>query len=207
MKFVSRKQAGYLLAKKLKEQIKDKKIIVCGITRGGLIVAKEIADQLSLPLYPIVVKKIGALNHPELAIGALTYNQTTFIDWDLVKKLDIPINYLNSQIKVKLTELKQLANQFGKKKKIPLSGKNIILVDDGIATGSTVMAVLKYLKTKKVKKIILAVPVIATDTYHKIKNQVNQLLALEISDSLIAIGQFYEFFPQVDNKEVLTIVN
>lgn len=204
--FESRQQAGKLLAQLLRSP-KDKKTAVCGITRGGVVVAFEVAKFLNFPLYPIVVKKIGAPDNPELALGALTYDKTTFIDWDLVKRIGASTNYLDSQIEQKTQELDRLTQKFKRKKKIPIRNKNIILVDDGIATGATVMAVIKYFNKKRADKIILAVPVIATETYKKLKPLVSELFALEVSDNLSAVGQFYESFPQVSDEEVLTIIN
>lgn len=204
--FENRQQAGKLLAQLLKDK-EDKKTIVCGITRGGVVVASEVAKLLQYPLYPIVVKKIGAPDNPELALGALTYDKTTFIDWGLVKRVGASQNYLNEQIEVKSADVNRLAVKFKHKQRIPVKGKNIILIDDGIATGATALAVIKYLNSRKVNKIILAVPVIATEVYKKLKAKVAELVALEVSNELSAVGQFYESFPQVSDEEVLTIIN
>lgn len=203
--FESRQQAGKLLAQLLKTH-RDQKTIVCGITRGGVVVAFNVAKLLKFPLYPIVVKKIGAPDNPELALGAITYDKTTFIDWDLVKRIGASTNYLDSQIEEKTEEMNRLTQKFKRKKRIPVRHKNIILVDDGIATGATVMAVIKYFNKKNPNKITLAVPVIATQTWNELKPLVSKLYALEVSDSLSSVGQFYESFPQVTDREVLTII-
>ncbi len=201
--FADRQEAGVWLTKIIKKP--SGKTIVCGITRGGVVVALPIARFFKLPLYPFVVKKIGAVNNPELAVGALTYNKTSFFDWDLIKKLAVSDLFLKEQTEKNWQAFAKLASQF--KTKPPVKNNNIILVDDGVATGTTVRAAIKYLKQQKAKEIILAVPVIASDIYKKLKTQVTHLYAVKLVDDLVAVGQFYRSFPQVKDQEVLTILS
>lgn len=203
--FTSRQQAGKLLAQKL-AKYKSQNSLILGITRGGVVVAQELASFLDVPLLPIVVKKIGAPENPELAIGAVTYEKTLYLDYQLAKKTGATKEFLNEQIKIKQKEVEDLAAKFAQKQ-IPLKGKEVIVVDDGIATGATIEVVVKYLKKKKAAKIIIAVPVIAEDTYLRLKKIVDDITACEIPAFFGAVGEFYQEFPQVSNEEVIKLLN
>ena len=233
--FKDRKQAGKLLAKKLKKfksnlpagrQGTD--VVVIGITRGGGVVAKEISRSFNLPLDIIVIKKIGAPQTPELAIGAIGPpatlslakrtgpNSVVFWDEDLIKRLNIDEEYKNRAKEIKSFERGELENflrngrSIGKlrtSKPLNVKNKKIILVDDGVATGSTVIAAVKFFRKEKSKEVVLAVPVIAKDTFLNIKKYFDAVVALQIEGQLYAIGQFYKEFPQVDNREVMKLIN
>lgn len=200
--FKDRKEAGTLLAQKLKEVVLDN-ALVFGITRGGIVVAYQVSRLLSLPLLPIIVKKIGAPSNPELALGAVTYNNVYFLDKELSKRLDVSSGYLKNELNQKGKQVELLKKQLGIKKLIRLKGKTVIVIDDGIATGATVKAVVTYLKKKQAQKIIIAVPVIATDTYRQLKSELNIIIALKIANYFNAVGEFYESFPQVSNEDVV----
>jgi len=202
--FESRQQAGKLLARKL-VKYKNQNSLILGITRGGVVVAQELASFLNIPLLPIVVKKISAPENPELAIGAVTYEKTLYLDYQLAKKTGATKEFLSEQIKVKQKEVEDLTAKFTQKQMF-LKGKEIIVVDDGIATGATTEAVVKYLKKKKAAKIIIAVPVIAKDAYLRLKKIVDDIITCEIPAFFGAVGEFYQEFPQVSNEEVIEII-
>ena len=209
--FKDRRQAGKLLARKLKKfknhlpagrQGKD--VVVIGITRGGAVVAREISDFLNLSLDIIVIKKIGAAQNPELAIGAIGPNSVVFWDEGLIRRLNISEKYKNHLKAIKNFERTELENFLRKgKKSLVVKNKKIILVDDGVATGATVLCAVKFFRKEKSKEVILAVPVIAKDTFLSIKKYFDAVIALQIEEELYAIGQFYKEFHQVDNKEVV----
>ncbi|MCL5970493.1 MAG: phosphoribosyltransferase [Patescibacteria group bacterium] len=198
--FTNRQEAGKLLAKKL-VRYKNQNLVIVGITRGGVVVAKELSSFLQAPFLPIVVKKIGAPGNPELAVGAVTYGKTLYLDRELAQKTEATKEFLSEQIKLKYQEVESLAFRF-KTKQISLRGKNAIVVDDGIATGATMEAVIKYLKKEKAAKIIIAVPVVSKETYLKMKKEVSGFVALEIPVFFNAVGEFYQDFPQVSDEEV-----
>lgn len=210
--FQDRKEAGFLLAEKLKEFKNKKDTLVLAIPRGGVVVGGQIAKILNLPLSLVVVKKLGAPHNPELAIGAITSAGINIIDWELALRLGIEQEYLDKEIQKKRKELKErektyniehLTNNIKNK-------KHIILVDDGIATGATTMAAIKYIKEQrtynKEQNFILAVPVIAKETYVRLKSEVDNIIALEIPDSFNAVGQFYKEFPQVSDEEIVKLL-
>lgn len=212
--FKDRRQAGKLLARKLKKFKNQKDAVVIGITRGGVVVAREISDFLNLPFDITVIKKIGAPQNPELAIGAIGPSKVVFWDENLIIRLHIGKEYKNHIKEIKSFELNELENflregRFGRltaSKPLSVKNKNIILVDDGVATGATVLCAVKFFRKKKSKEVILAIPVIAKDTFLNIKKYFDAIVALQIEGELYAIGQFYKEFPQVDSKEVAKVL-
>ena len=200
--FKDRRQAGKKLSSKL-YKFKNKDAIVVGITRGGAVVAQEISKALNLPLDVIVIKKIGAPQNPELAIGALGPNSVVFWDEGLIRRLNIGEEYKNRSKEIKNFERTQLENFLRKgKKPLDVKNKKVILVDDGVATGATVLCAVKFFRKEKSKEVILAIPVIAKDTFLSIKKYFDTTIALQIEEDLYAIGQFYKKFPQIENEEV-----
>lgn len=208
MVFNNREEAGELLAQKLKSFKGKKDVLALGIPRGGVVVAKIIAQKLSLILDIIVVKKIGSPSNPELAIGAVASKDTIYLEEDEQHILNIT----KSQIEILAAEKEKERKELEKKLrggKVPFSvkGKTVILVDDGVATGATVKCASIFLKKEKAKRIILAIPVISKDTFNEIKTYFDQVVALSIENNFYAVGQFYSNFPQVENEEVRNLLN
>ena len=206
--FKDRRQAGKLLARKLKKFKNRKDVVVIGITRGGAVVAREISSFLKLPIDIIVIKKIGAPQNPELAIGAIGPSKVVFWDEGLIKRLNINEEYKNLSKEIKNFERAELENFLRKgKKPLDVKNKKVILVDDGVATGATVLCAAKFFRKEKSKGVILAIPVIAKDTFLSIKKYFDAIVALQIEGQFYAIGQFYKEFHQVDNKDVIDLIN
>lgn len=205
--FQNREEAGKLLADRLLNYKKQKETVILAIPRGGVVVARQIADNLSLPLSIVVVKKLGAPGNPELAIGALAPAGVKYINWDLALRSGVEQEYLDREIKDKSKEIKERIKKF----QIPHSKfqiknyKNFILVDDGVATGATTLAAIKYIRYIQ-STIILAVPVIAKETYNKLQTEVDKIVALEVPESFGAVGEFYREFPQVSDGEVIKLL-
>ena len=175
--FKNREEAGKLLAEHLHAFKKRKDVLVLGIARGGIVVAKEIAKKLKLPLDVVVIKKIGAPNNPELAIGASL-------------------------------ERGKREKVFRKgKKPLDIKNRTVILVDDGVATGATVLCAQKFLKKESAKKIILAIPVISKETYRHISRYFDRIITLSVEEDFYAVGQFYREFPQVSDEEVISFLS
>lgn len=210
--FQNREHAGQSLAEKLQEFKNRKDTIVLAIPRGGVVVGRQIADKLSLLFSALVVKKLGAPDNPELAIGALAPDGVRYINFDLALRNRVEQKYLDKEIKEKREEVEERVKQYqisNIKYRIK-NNKNIILVDDGIATGATTFAAIKYLKKQiadnREQKIILAVPVFAKNTFNELKSKVERIVALEIPESFNAVGQFYREFPQVSDEEVIKLL-
>lgn len=209
--FKNREEAGILLAEKLKELKLDKEAVVLAIPRGGVVVGETIARNLKIPLTLVVVKKLGAPGNSELAIGAIAPDNICYLDWRLITSLDVGKEYLNEEIKRKSREVEERRIKYQVSSVKNQEYRQTILVDDGIATGATTLAAIKYIKLVNPKpfnpKIILAVPVIAKRVYDRLKSEIDEIIALEVSDDFFAVGQFYRNFEQVTDEEVIKILN
>lgn len=206
MLFKNRQQAGLLLAEKIKKRLpRFKDYLIFAIPRGGAVAGKAVSGSLSLPLFLPVVKKIGAPNNPELAIGAVGPENSVFWDRELLKELGISQKTAEKLKKIKEKERKERELKFGIKPP-DLKNKKIILIDDGVATGSTVRVALDYFRKKAIREVVLAAPVIALDTLLELKDEFDKIIYLEKPKEFSAVGKFYESFPQVEDKEVLQIL-
>ena len=196
--FKDRKEAGQLLAKKL-IKYNEKDVLVLGILRGGIIIAHEIAQQLNATLDVIIIKKMGHPDQEELAIGATGLNDY-YINEEIAS--NISQNIIDSTIKEKQQEAREIYTFLrGKKKMSDMKDKIIIIVDDGIATGSTMMMALKIIKKQSPKKVVVAIPVAPTETMNKLKQEADEVICLSLPKVFFAIGQFYEDFHQITDEE------
>lgn len=202
--FKDREDAGNRLALKLKKVIKYNDFVVVALLRGGIILGKKISDYFNIFLMPLAVKKIGAPQNPELGIGAVTFDKTYYFNEIILKNLNISADYRKTILESKYQEAKLLQNRIEKKiKRISWQGKSVIIVDDGVAIGNTVICAALHLKKKKVKEMILAIPVISKDGIISINKYFDRVVSLRIVDNLSSVSQFYKEFPQVTNEEVL----
>ena len=201
----NRKAAGQRLAEKINKILNEEKPIVLAIPRGGVVIGEEIAKKLDCSLDVVISMKITPPSSPEYAICAITHDGTIYYGqyWDRFSQepnFDEEINKKKLEVKRRLEEYRGSANY-------KFDNRTVILVDDGIATGATVFVLLKWLAEKKVKRIILAVPVIPRNTYEEMKPMVDTIVALKIPAEFYAVGQFYKEFDQVSDKEVMTILD
>ena len=201
----NRNIAGQELAKKISKMIEKDKPIVLAIPRGGVVIGEEIAKQLDCSLDVVISKKITPPNSPEYAIGAITHDGIIYHGqyWN---RFSHELNF-DDEIRKKKLEVKRMLERYRGSTKYKFENKTVILVDDGVATGSTIFVLLKWLSERKIGRIILAAPVIPLDTYEEIKPLVDTIVALEIPEKFYAVGQFYKEFEQVSDEEVITILN
>lgn len=199
--FKDRVEAGQILSEKIHSR---DNVVVLAIPRGGVIVGHEIAKKLGCKLDIVISKKITPPDNPEFAIGAITHDGTLFRSnyWD---------NYaeypdLDAEIQKKKQEVKRRLEEYRGSSEYDVSGKSVILVDDGIATGSTVFAILNWLEKQNTKEIILAIPVMPASTYEIMKQKVSSIVALETPEDFSAVGQFYRSFDQVSDEEVMQVL-
>ena len=204
--FANRLQAGGLLAEKLPEFRKMKDCAVLGIPRGGVLVAAEVSKSLGLPLSLMVVRKIGAMLNPELAVGAIGMDGRPYFNTEVASQTGATKEYLQSEAERQYGEVKRRMGFF-RIKEGTFRGKTIILVDDGIATGSTVLAAIRILRGQKVRRLVLAVPVCSADTAQVLKPLVDRFVCLEIPPSFSAVGQFYSDYAQVADTDVKRIMD
>jgi putative phosphoribosyl transferase len=208
MIFRDRHDAGKQLAQSLLKYQSDKETVVLGLARGGVVVAFEIASALHLPLAAFVVRKIGAPGNEEFALGAISETGDAKIHADSVMMTSASAEYLKKIIE-KEGKLAQERSQKYRGKKPPpeLKNKKIILVDDGIATGASIEVAIDSLKKAGAKKIILAVPVAAPDSFQRIKNQVDEAVCLSTPSPFMAVGNFYREFGQTSDDEVIALLS
>jgi putative phosphoribosyl transferase len=219
-KFHDRKEAGLLLADKLKlyiknafsSEVKKESFIVMAIPRGGVILGDIVASELNVDLDIIICKKIGAENNPELAIGAVMADGSYIINEDIVNRINISHGYISKQVELQKNEIERRLMEFRGNKEYhnKLKEKTIILVDDGIATGATILAAVKWLKEKHFsKKLIVAVPVapLESSILDKLNQIADKVIVIFSPYDFSAVGQFYEHFDQVSDKEVKEIMN
>lgn len=201
--FKDRQSAGKLLANRLKSTKAD---LVLGIPRGGVVVAAEIAKSLKLPLDIIVTRKIGAPMQEELALGAVDPDGECVWEKALLEELRIKNQQLREEIKEQWKELKRREDLYRPDKKpLEVQNKVVILVDDGMATGATTLAAIKYLKRHRAK-VILVVPVASKEAWEKVSLEADQAVILDTPDYFQAVGQFYYEFDPVTDEEVVSLL-
>ena len=201
MIFKDRFTAGKLLAKELKKYKNKKDAIVLAIPRGGLQIGCSIAKELNLNLDIILTKKIGYPGNPEYAIGAVSLTS------EIVEEQGISKDYIQNKIKNIRKSLKERYKKYlGKSKPQNLKNKIVILTDDGIATGKTMLLTIKLIKEQKPKKIIVAIPVGPIDNIELLKENADEVICLYSPENFFAIGEFYENFEQVSDEEAIKLL-
>jgi putative phosphoribosyl transferase len=202
----NRAEAGKLLAEKV-SKFKNENGIIIGLPRGGVVVAKEIANKLNWPLDVFISKKITPLQNPEYAIAAITETKHLEQNEQIISSLTtLDTDFINKQLKWLEDEIERRKVLFRKGKNLIVAEKTVILVDDGIATGLTLLAAIKSLKKLGAKKIILAIGVVPQDTIKNFSESVDDFIFLESSNNFFSVGQFYEDFLAVTDDEVIKIL-
>ena len=206
--FPTREDAGRALASRLRSYA-GANTLVLALPRGGLPVAREVADALHAPLDILVVRKIGAPGQPELGLGAVVDGDHphAIFNEQIVEQLDVSDHYLKNEVERQLKEVKRRELAYrGGRPKLSLQGKTVIVVDDGIATGATVRAALRGVRRQKPARLVLAVPVAPPDTIDALTSETDEIVCLEQPEDFFAVGQFYRDFHQVSDDEVKTIL-
>jgi putative phosphoribosyl transferase len=200
--FTDRKEAGKKLASQLK-QFSEKDTIVLAIPRGGVVVGYEIAKEIHAPLDIVVPRKLRAPNQPELAIGAITEDGHVFLDEQLVNSLNVSSDYIKMESQRQKSEIDRRLWAYKGEKKIPdLTGLNVIVVDDGVATGATMNAALVSVRKRGAKSVTLAVPVASASALRMLEKDADKTVCLFTPQFFFAIGQFYRYFEQTSDEEV-----
>ncbi len=204
MRFKDREDAGKRLAEKL-FKYKEEKPLVLALPRGGVPIGFEVAKALGAPLDTIVARKIGAPSNPELGVGAIAPSGVLIFNSELLQFLGLKKEDLQETIKKEKEEMERriTAYQSGQWSK-NLSAETLIVVDDGLATGVTARAALKSAKIAyQPKKLIFVSPVCAEDSLESLKFYADEIICILKPENLTAIGEWYENFPQISDKEVL----
>lgn len=196
--FRDRIEAGLLLAARLKKFQNDPGIVLA-VPRGGVPVAYAVARELGFPIEVILTKKIGHPINKEYAIGA-----ASLTDYFIVPHADVTEEYVEQEVQRVRNRLKEMYSRFmGDNEPANLEGKTVIVIDDGIATGNTLMGTVNVLRKSKPGKIVIGVPVASKSAVQKLKKEVDEVIALLIPEKFYGVGAFYEDFEQVSDEEVM----
>jgi putative phosphoribosyl transferase len=204
--FYDRTDAGRRLAKLLKRRIQGP-CIVLAIPRGGVVVGHEVAKELGCPLDVVISRKVGAPAQPELAVGAVAEDGAVFVDEEIAGLVGVSRDYVERRAREELREVRRRAEEYRGGREMPdLSGKTVILVDDGLATGLTMMAAVHMARNKGAEKVVVAVPVSPPETVAKLRRHADEVICLETPTNFYAIGQFYDRFDQLTDEETNSIL-
>lgn len=208
--FADRRQAGRLLGCHLADfdLASRENTIVLGLARGGVAVAAEVAEELGLPLDVVVVRKLGVPRNPELAMGAVAGGRIQVLDEDLIAELQIPSSEVE-QIAAKAMEEAMWREHYYRAERNPPDLHNciVILVDDGLATGSSMLAAVHYVNSFRPTKVIAAAPVGTDEACSRLKIFTDNSFCLAMPEDFRAVGQWYDDFGQVSDEEVRQILD
>jgi predicted phosphoribosyltransferase len=204
--FADRVDAGKRLAEALAD-FHGKNAVVLAVPRGGVVVGYEIAAALVLPLDVIVPRKLGAPDNPELAIGAVAEDGSTVLDESVVTYLGVNKGYIEEESARQREEITRRMTIYREgAAAAEVKGKIVIIVDDGIATGSTMKAALVSVKNRGAKSVVVAVPVGPPNTIQELRRLADRVVCLYMPEYFEAIGQFYEDFSQTSDDEVIKLL-
>jgi len=203
MQFRNRIEAGQQLAKKLAKHANHPDVLVLALPRGGVPVGYEVAQALNAPLDVFVVRKLGVPGHEELAMGAIASGGVRVLNGEVVESLRIPDEVIDAAAARELRELERRERAYRDDRPAPdLQGRTVILVDDGIATGSTMKAAIEALRQLEAGRIVVAVPTAALSTVREMRRDVDELVAVMTPADFSGVGQWYEDFSQTTDDEV-----
>ncbi|EHL30444.1 phosphoribosyltransferase [Legionella drancourtii] len=206
-KFTDRQEAGTILAEYLKDYANQSNVIILALPRGGVPVAYEIATALAIPLDIFIVRKLGVPGHEELAMGAIASGGTVIFNELLISALNLDQSSIDLVLQAEQKELLRRELLYRGDRPFPkLLDKTIILVDDGIATGSTMFAAVKALRKYKPASIIIAVPVAARETCEEMTQLVEKVICPLQPINFYAVGLWYENFTQTSDNEVIELL-
>lgn len=206
--FEDRRQVGRLLAAQVILSVKEKEnSIILALPRGGVPVGFEMSQALNVPLEVLIVRKIGHPIQSELAVGAVCEDEEPIWSEEILSRTGLRPDDLISILKKEKNKIRQQIETFREGRRLPsLTKKVVIIVDDGLATGATMLAAVKYLNKKGVAKIVVAVPVGAGSSARHLRNEIDELIILEKREDLVSVGQWYNDFSQVSDQEVVELL-
>lgn len=205
--FANRTEAGLKLAEELRYYRGRNDTIVVGLPRGGVVTAAAIAEKLDLPLDVLVVRKLGTPGQEELAMGAIGPGGVRVLNEDVIRFCGVKQHEIEEVTACERMELERREKLFrGDEPPLNFARKNVIIVDDGLATGSTMAAAIDVVRKQKPANIVVAVPVAPPETAHRFRTRVDELVCLETPASFEAVGYWYVDFAQVEDDEVVRIL-
>ncbi len=203
----NRREAGMQLAARL-EIYRDREPLILAVPRGGVVVSELIHKTLGGELDVVITRKIGAPHQRELAIGATSGDGLVMLNDDLVSRLGVFPDYIQKAAEKEQAEIVRRLKKYRGSRPLPrIEGRLVLVVDDGVATGYTLLTALKSLRQHNPAELALAVPVGPPETFARLKKEVDALVYLEAPVDFAAVGQFYRDFSQVSDDEVVEILN
>jgi predicted phosphoribosyltransferase len=204
--FEDRIDAAQRLAEALKEYA-GPDTVVLGIPRGGVVVGEVVARTLGVPLDVVVPRKVGAPGNPELGLGAVAPGVRVLDQW-LIERLGVSEQYLEREIAAEEAEtVRRLRAYRGDRPPLDLTGKTAIVVDDGVATGGTAVAALRWARAQGAERVVLAVPVAPPQTMQRLSHEADEVVALATPEPFFAVGEWYRVFDQTSDDEVLAALS
>jgi len=201
--FKDRRDAGEKLADVLAD-LKDERCLVAAIPRGGVVVGYYVAERFDWPLEVVVPRKIGAPYQPELAVGAVAEDGTIYVEEEVARAVGVGMDWIRDAAERELEEVKRRIKLYRGGAELPrLDEYIVIVVDDGVATGATMIATVRFLKKLGARRVIIAIPVAPPEVLPKLRAEADEVRCLETPIPFYAIGQFYMNFAQVSDVEVM----
>jgi putative phosphoribosyl transferase len=206
MRFADRADAGRRLAESLRFLV-GQDVVVVGLPRGGVPVAFEVARALGAPLDVIVVRKLGVPVQPELGMGAVGEGGVRIVDREIVRRAGVSERELSTVEQRERVEVVRRSSRLrGDKTPVPLTGRTVIVVDDGMATGSTARAACQVVRAQGATRVVLAVPVGPEDIERRMRADADEIICLYKPVDFFAVGQFYDRFDQTIDREVVELL-
>ena len=206
-RFAGREAGGRELAKSLASLRQKPNAVVLALPRGGVVTASVVARELDLPFDVLIVRKLGVPGHAELAMGAIGGDGVRILNWDVIASLRIPPEEIERVAREEEIELERRDRLFrGGLGPLDLRHKDVILVDDGIATGATMEAAIAVARRAGAARVVAAAPIGTVETCRRLRLQTDELVVLETPEPFFAVGYWYEDFPQVEDNEVKQIL-
>lgn len=206
MRFEDRAQAGRELAGAL-DHLDGEDVMVLAIPRGGVEVAAEVVRAHGWPLDTVIPRKIGAPGNPELGLGAIAPG-VRVLDERMVRTLGVTADYLDREIAEQEEEIRRRAEAYrGGRPPVGVSGRVAVVVDDGVATGGTAAASLRWARTQGAARVVLAVPVAPGEAVKRLSEEADEVVCLDTPEPFLAVGQWYVSFPQTSDDEVVSLLD
>jgi len=204
MLFIDRQHAGILLARALESYRGRADTLVLALPRGGVVVGLELSLELHLPLDVFITRKIGLPEQPEYAIGAVAETGSLYVNPDAADHLTLSRDDMDGLVAAQRHEITRRQDLYRQRRSFPsVHNKTVIVVDDGIATGSTFFATIQALAAQSPRQLVAAIPVSPVSTAAKVRAVVDHCVILETPEPFSAVGAFYADFQQIDDEEVV----
>jgi putative phosphoribosyl transferase len=203
--FADRTEAGRRLAGAL-GHLEGEDVVILGVPRGGVEVAAEVARGHGWPLDIVIPRKVGAPMNPELGLGAVAPG-VRVLDERMIRQLGVGQDYLEREIAAQEEEIRRRSEAYRKgREAVEVSGKVAVVVDDGVATGGTAAAALRWARAQGASRVILAIPVAPREAITRLSKEADEVVCLATPDPFFAVGQWYEAFPQTSDREVVDLL-